>query len=329
MPEYRAWPELPPGSRPAPAVQAWRAYRDLRRRGVLTLRRLGCAVLVLVLVAGAGLLLLGRAADGVASFFQAEPEPVTGNPFDTVAPSTSASSGSELVDRITARDRLIVAVREVPGLLDRDPATGEYTGFDVALLDLLARDLGVDPARTSFKPLPGGSGEAALERGDVDLVAGGYEITDQRRSAVAFAGPYLVVPQRLAVPAGSRVSGLDSLGGGRVCAVEGSAAARSVAAQIGEQLVTRGSLRACVGILSDRVVAITGDERALQAIEELSTVGPVVGETRYGIGLPRSDDVLRERVQSVLRRAAEDGTWARLYAEHLGTPVPVPPPLER
>ena len=43
----------------------------------------------------------------------------------------------------------------------------------IALLDLVARELGVDPVGTSFKPLPTGSREAALERGEVNLVAGG------------------------------------------------------------------------------------------------------------------------------------------------------------
>ena len=251
MPEgqvQRAWPDPPPGSRPPLGTRAWQVYRELRRRGVLTVRRLGCAVLVLIVVAVAALALLNRAADGVAALFVDEPDAVAGSPFDTVAPSTPAGSGSEVVDRIVARDRLIVAVQQVPGLVQRDPATGEYTGFDIALLDLVARELGVDPQRTSFKPLPAGSREAALERGEVDLVAGGYEITDQRQSEVTFAGPYLINPP---------------------------------------------------------------------------------GETRYGFGLPVGDDVLRDRVQAVLREVVEDGTWARLYAEHLGTPVPDPPPLGR
>jgi glutamate transport system substrate-binding protein len=154
---------------------------------VLTVRRFGCAVLVLIVVAVAALALLDRAADGVAALFVDEPDAVAGSPFDTVAPSTPAGSGSEVVDRIVARDRLIVAVQEVPGLVEHDPATGEYTGFDIALLDLVARGLGADPERTSFKPLPAGSREAALERGEVDLVAGEYEITDQRRAEMAFA----------------------------------------------------------------------------------------------------------------------------------------------
>ncbi|MBA3575744.1 MAG: hypothetical protein H0W37_12480, partial [Pseudonocardiales bacterium] len=63
MPEgqvQRAWPDPPPGSRPPPGTRAWQVYRELRRRGVLTVRRLGCAVLVLIVVAVAALALLNR-----------------------------------------------------------------------------------------------------------------------------------------------------------------------------------------------------------------------------------------------------------------------------
>jgi ABC-type amino acid transport substrate-binding protein len=62
---------------------------------------------------------------------------------------------------------------------------------------------------------------------------------------------------------------------------------------------------------------------------ELGIAGPylVRGTIEYGIGLPPDDPAIRERVTAVLRRAIDDGTWARLYAEYLGTPVPNPPVL--
>jgi ABC-type amino acid transport substrate-binding protein len=129
--------------------------------------------------------------------------------------------------------------------VQRSPSSGDYTGFDIALLGLIARDLGVDPARTTFKSLAANSREAALSRGEADLLLGGYEITPQRSAKVGIAGPYLVRP----------------------------------------------------------------------------------GTTEYGIGLPLGDSVLRERVTAVLRHAINDGTWARLYAEYLGTPVSNPPML--
>ncbi len=314
---------------PAPSsttARIWRTVRDLHRRRVLTARRVGCGFVLLLVLTLLGMVALSRAADTVASLFTDEPDPVAGSPFDTVAPTAPPSSGSPALDRIVARDRLIVAVQEVPGLVELAPATGQDTGFDVALLELVARDLGVDPARTSYKPLAGDSRAAALQRGEADVVAGGYEVPPE--GPVAVAGPYLVLPQRLAVPPGSTVTGLDSLGGGQVCAVEGSAAAESLAGRLGNALVTRGSVGSCEEILSTRAVAVAADEASL-AGTDLTPVGPPLGETRYGFGLSPGDDVLRDRVQSALRRAIENGTWARLYAEHLGTPVPEPPPMGR
>ncbi len=328
-PRRRPSPEPSGRQRPLPGVRLWRALRRWRRRGVRAVRRLGCAVLVLAIVVVGGSALLGRAADGVSALFG--PEPVPGSPFDTVVPSTPASSGSERIDVITRRDRLIVGVQRIPGLAERDPATREYSGFDIALADLIARELGVDPSDTAFKPLPSGYRESALVNGEADLMLGGYAITQQRRAEVGFAGPYLRSPQRLAVPAGD---GGDPLRDGTVCAVEGSPVALSLAPRLGDRLLLRRSLDSCAALLDGRVDAVAGDELRLGALlaedpGTLELTGPPLGETRYGIGLAPDDEVLARRVQDVLRRAVADGTWARLYAEHLGTPVPEPPPLLR
>ncbi len=199
----------------------------------------------MVLVIGT-MWLVGQAVEGVNSLFR--PPAVPGNPLSTVAPARPPGSGSPTIDRITARRKLIVAIHEVPGLAQPSSDPGGYTGFDIALLDLIAHDLSVDSARTSFKPLPTGTREAALGRGEVDLLLGGYEITAAPSATVASAGPYLVL-------------------------------------------------------------------------------GKQVGSAEYGIGLPSRDPVLRDRITAVLRHAIEDGTWARLYAQYLGTPVPNPPTL--
>jgi ABC-type amino acid transport substrate-binding protein len=107
--------------------------------------------------------------------------------------------------------------------------------------NLVAHNLGVDPTRTSFKPLTSHIREPALLRGETDLLLG-YEITPEHHAHLSIAGPYLV--------------------------------------QQG---------------------------------------------TEYGIGLPPGDPVIRQRVTAVLQQAVNDGTWARLYAQYLGTSVPTPP----
>jgi polar amino acid transport system substrate-binding protein len=211
----------------------------MRRRGWLRPRRIGCLLVVLVIAA---IWLVSWVANEIESL--SNPPPVAGNPLSPVAPARPASSGSPTIDRIAQRGKLIVAVQEAPGLVERSLDASGYTGLSIALLDLVARDLAVDPARTSFKPLPAGASEAALKRTEVDLALGGYEITTAPSTEVSIAGPYLV--------------------------------RRNV---------------------------------------------------EYGIGLPRGDRVLHDRITAALQRAIDNGTWARLHARYLGSPVPSPPTL--
>lgn len=278
----------------------------------------------------AALWMLSRAVHGVTELVNPGPAPVAGSPFDTITPQRPAGSGSPTLDRIALRGRLIVAIRDTPGLAQRSPSSGSYTGFDIALLTLIARDVGVDPARTSFKPLAPGNREAALRRGEADLILGGYEITPGRSAEAGIAGPYLVRSVQLVAPVASTVRGLGSLGPGKVCAPAGSPAAAALAAR-GVPLQTRSTLTACADLLSGaRVAAIAGDQDAVTAIVAqrpgmLRVVGQPLGTTDYGIGLPPDDPVLHQRITTVLRRAIADGTWAQLYAQYLGTPVPAPP----
>jgi glutamate transport system substrate-binding protein len=320
------WTDPSPSPKPSSDNRSRSVLHVLRRRGWLRPRRIGCLLVVLVIAA---LWVLGRAVEGITTLFGDHPAPVVGSPFDAVAPPRPATSGSPTIDRIAQRGKLIVAVQETPGLAQRSPGSSDYTGFDIALLDLIARDLGVDPAAISFKPLAAGSREAALGRGEADLVLGGYEITPQRRAQVKIAGPYLVRLLQLAVPANSPVTDLNSLGQGTVCAPADSPAAAALAAR-GERFQTRTTLAACANLLGNRVEAIASDQAAVAAVlaevpGTLRVLDEPLGITEYGIGLPAGDQVLHERVAAVLRRAIDDGTWARRYAEYLGTPVPSPP----
>jgi ABC-type amino acid transport substrate-binding protein len=298
--------------------------RAMRRRGWLRPRRIGCLLVVLVI---ASMWLVSRTVDGVHAMFG--PPAVSGNPLSSVAPARSASSGSPTIDRIAQRGKLIVAIQEVPGLAQRSSGSSPYTGFDIALVDLIAQDLRVDPARTNFKPLPASVREAALDRGEADLLLGGYEIPASPDSNVGSAGPYLVRPLQVAVPASSPVSDLRSVGQREVCAPVGSPAATALAAR-GVTLQTRSTLASCADLLGGRIGAVAGDQAAVAALlsrtpRTLRILTEPLGTTEYGVGLAPRDPVLHDRITAVLRRAIDNGTWARLYAEYLGTPVPSPP----
>lgn len=180
-----------PTPKQSPERRGWLVLGIMHSRGWLRPRRIGCLLVVLVTLVVAAMWLVGWALDGITAVFSNRPPVVAGGPFDTVAPARRVSSGSAIIERIVQRGRIIVAIQESPGLAQRSSSSGGYTGFDIALLEVIARDLGVDPARTSFKPLPASSREAALRRGEADLILGGYEITAAGPDVNA-AGPYLV-----------------------------------------------------------------------------------------------------------------------------------------
>ncbi|MGH3914741.1 MAG: transporter substrate-binding domain-containing protein [Pseudonocardiaceae bacterium] len=330
MPEgqlQHPWPDPPPGPSPSRGTRLWTVLHTLHARGWLRPRRIGCLLLILVILLFALLWAVSSVVNGITAMFR--PPPVAGSPFDKVTPTVPASTGPLTADLILD-GRLAVAVQETPGLAERAPGAGGYVGFDIALLELVARDLGTDPAEAIFKPVPTNTAVGMLTRGEANLALGGFTITPQRGAEVGIVGPYLESELRLAVPATSTVTGLNTLGRGEVCAPRNSPAAETLAGKLGDRLTTRASLGACENLLGQSVMAIIGDDLALRHLPamangELRLVGDPLGTTEYGIAVAPEDEVLRQRVTAVLRTAIADGTWARLYAEYLGTPVPEPP----
>lgn len=323
------WPDPPPGWKASPGTRAWAVLRRLHAGGWLRPRRIGCLLLVLLTLLFSALWVIGSTVNQVTAAFG--PEPIRDNPIQPIAPPPApASSGSPTIDRVE-QDRLYVAIQEVPQLAARTPGSAtNYDGFDVAVAERIAAELGADPADTVFKPIPPSRRDAAVNGLDADIAIGGYEITPQHRTGLDVVGPYLVSDLRLAVPADSPATGLDSLGAGEVCAPRDSSAAARLAGPLGERLVTRASLESCANLLGTKVSAIAGNDIALRALRAsrsgtLRMVGEPLGTTQYGIGVPAGDEVLRERVTEVLQEIIGNGTWAELYAEYLGTPVPPAP----
>ena len=327
------WPDPPPASKASPGTWAWTVLRRLRAGGWLRPRRIGCLLVLLLILIMITLWVVGSAVNGIAAVFRNDPDPVPGGPFPTATPTSAPSSGPPVPDLIND-SKLIVAVPEGfgpegfgPG--GSAPGSGNYAGFDLALLDLVADDLGATSVNTG-KQAPVTTRVGMLTRGEADL--GLFEITPQRRAEVDLVGPYLVSDLRLAVPAGSPVTGLDSLGDDKVCAPKDSPAAQALTGRLGERLVTRARFSECAGLLGTRVSAIAADEIALRALPEMATgelrmVGAALGSTEYGIGLQPGDTVLRDRVAAVLRKAIADGTWRRLYEQNIGAPAPAPPTI--
>lgn len=112
--------------------------------------------------------------------------------------------------------------------------TGKVVGFDVDIVELVAKKLGVtqEIIDTPFEGIKSG---ADLNAGKCDIAAAGMTITDERKQVLDFSDPYFDATQALAVLTGKEVKTLEELAGKRV-GVQGATTGEDyIKAQVAEK----------------------------------------------------------------------------------------------
>jgi glutamate transport system substrate-binding protein len=288
-----------------------------------------------VLLAGAaavGLALTGCGKEGSPSG--------GGNSVTVSASSGVAVAGSPTFDRIKSRGKVIIGVKEdQPNLGFKDPTTNTYSGFDIDIARLVAAGLGFGQDKIEYKAIPSANREQAISNGDIDYYVGTYSITDPRKEKISFAGPYFVAGQDLLVRKDdTAITGPDALDGKKVCSATGSTPIQRIRKEYPKATVVEfEKYSQCVEqLLGKQVDVVTTDDAILkgyaaQQPDKLKVVGKPFSKEKYGIGLPKDDKALRDKVNDLLAASVTSGEWQKIYAATLGksgSPAE-PPALER
>jgi len=159
-------------------------------------------------------------------------------------------------------------------------------------------------------------------------------INCERLEYTDFSSVYYEAKQRVLVKEASGITGIDALGGKKVCATEGSTSlARILAAPSKPVPVQVPNWTDCLVMLQqNQVDAISTDDTILGGFTAQDPFTKVVGESLgaepYGMGIPKGDEDFVRFVNAVLQRMRTDGTWAATYnrwlADLLGQ-APAPP----
>ncbi|WET81852.1 glutamate ABC transporter substrate-binding protein [Amycolatopsis sp. QT-25] len=238
-------------------------------------------------------------------------------------------AGSPTFAKFKARGGLIIGVKDdQPGLGQKDPTTGKYSGFDIEIARLIAANLGYPEDKITFKPVQSLGREQAIANGDIDYYVGTYTISDKRKQLVSFAGPYFVAGQDLLVRKDdSSITGPETLKGKKVCSATGSTPVQRVREQglteAGNIVEFQGYSQCVEKVISKEVDALTTDDAILkgyaaQEPEQLKVVGKTFSKEPYGVGMNKDDKALRDKVNDVLQTALDDGTWQKIYDATLG-----------
>jgi polar amino acid transport system substrate-binding protein len=247
-------------------------------------------------------------------------------------PAPGAMPAGSTMARIQRTGRLVVGVDQNTYLMGyRDPASGQIVGFDVDIAREVARAIFGDPDRVQLKAITSAQRIPYVNDGQVDIVAHTMTINCARWQQVSFSTDYFDAGQRILVAKGSPVHGPGDLGGRKVCAAAGSTSIQNIAALASKPVpVAVDDWTDCMVMLQQgQVDAVSTDDTILIGLAQQDPHTEVVGDRftqePYGLAIKKSSPDFVRFVNGVLDRIRADGTWARIYARWLGTPVPQPP----
>jgi polar amino acid transport system substrate-binding protein len=201
---------------------------------------------------------------------------------------------------------------------------GKVQGFDVSLIDLVAKDLGVkqdivDQPFENFKT--GGS----LNAGQCDLAAAGMTITEERKKNVDFSDPYFNATQAVLVDKKSGIGSFAELKGKKLGA-QAQTTGEDYAKSKGLDPVSFESSDAVLnGLRTGQVQAVIIDYPVVQGwlkdkanadafkvVDNLST-----GE-QYGFTVKKGNTKLLAAINKAIADAKADGTYKKLYERWIG-----------
>jgi ABC-type amino acid transport substrate-binding protein len=225
------------------------------------------------------------------------------------------STGSENTEAESGGEPLTVG-SDIPYPPFEQGKPGEYTGFDIGLMEAIAETIGrtAEFQDTSFETIFRDVGQGKFE-----AVISAATITPEREQEVAFSDPYYLSEQAILVKEGSEIKGLADLGGKVVGAQQGT-----TGLALGKEKANASELRpypegpdAINALKAGTVEAVIIDAPVAQnAVEEeggVEIAENVPTEEEYGIAVAKDNVELLKEINKGLKKVIADGTYAKIY----------------
>lgn len=243
----------------------------------------------------------------------------------TTGDSSSATADTSNFDLIT--DGTLTVGSDIPFPPFEDGKNGDYTGFDIDLVNDIADRLDLEVAYkdTAFDTI-----FRDLAQGKFDMVASATTITPERQKTVDFSNPYYEAQQALLVTEGSDIAGPDDFAGKTIGTQDGTTGEAYVNDKT-DAADVRGfpeagdainALRAgqVDGVVIDQPVAQDAIDKGAGSGLVLATEIPT-GEL-YGLSVQKDNTALLDAINGALQDLKDDGTLGDLYDQYFGIEPP-------
>jgi ABC-type amino acid transport substrate-binding protein len=216
----------------------------------------------------------------------------------------------------------------------------EWVGFSIdlveqAILPVIAKKTGKE-IKVEKKESTPQTRIPLLTSNAVDLIAETMTDTQSRRDSVDFSLTFFATGAQFLVKKGSPIKGLQSIGGRRVAAQQGSTNARIIREQVptARLLEFPDQPAAFQALVQGQVQAYTNDGIQLAGLkakapkpDEWIVVGEFFSYEPYGMAMRKNDSDFRQVVNVGLMDAIASGKYFELYDKWFGPKSDVPYPL--
>ena len=192
----------------------------------------------------------------------------------------------------------------------------DYTGFDVDLMDAIAKKLNLQPkwVDTAF-----GTIFSDEQAGKFDIVASSTTITPAREKKVTFSDPYFKADQSLMVQKGSDLASTSDITSDTSIGVQEGTTGQDYAENKTDATVQAyagigtafNALQAgqVDGVINDFAVSAF----ALKKYPELDVVQTIQTGESYGFPMQKENTALQDAVNGALKDLIADGTYEKIF----------------
>ena len=245
--------------------------------------------------------------------------------FAAVA-SVATAADKSMIEEVKERGVLRAGVKNDAPHLGFVDEKGQYAGFEIDLLNDLARRLGV---KVEYTPVKASNRVQLLQQKRIDIIFATVSHYRARDQVVDFTVSYLYTPQTLLVKKDGGIKSVADLAGKRVGVDAGSGAVKKIPQVQPKATVQtfQGWPEAFFALERGTVDAIATDNILLAGLKAGSPdpskyvlIGRegIYSGGYYAIALQENDSKSRDTLNFLLQDQWVDGTWQKTFDKWLG-----------
>jgi polar amino acid transport system substrate-binding protein len=204
---------------------------------------------------------------------------------------------------------------------------GKVVGFDVDIVDLVAKKLGVTQniVDIDFAAIKSG---AALNARKCDVAAAGMTITPERQQNIDFSVPYFDATQSLMAKKGTGITSLDDVKAKNLkLGAQASTTGLDYVTKQGFQPTEfADSPKELLALQTGQIDVLVQDLPVVQTWLKKPEIGAKFEQVasldtgeQYGIGMKKGNTALAKVINDTIAAAKADGTYTAIYKKWFGT----------